>query len=305
MSDGFTIIPAIAITDDILVSSNVAENDYPVYSTATTYAVDAYVISTTTHHIYRSLQGANTNKPLPVLPATATDWWQDVGATNRHKMFDRSVQSQTSNPNSIEIELAIEGRATAVTILNADGDELHIEMESPTAGVVYDQTFSLLDHAGISDFYSWHFDDRDRIRDLAITGLPPYAGVTLRISILRPGGTALCGACLVGQAKEIGDTQFGARIGMTDYSAKTPDAFGNLTVLERAYSQRGSFTVVVQNTFIDRLHKLLARYRATPVVYIGSPLYGCMVNYGFYKDYETEIQYTTESLLSINIESLT
>ncbi|WP_194720826.1 hypothetical protein [Noviherbaspirillum malthae] len=302
---GFTIVPPIAVTDAVLTSSNVPENDFPVYSAASTYALDACVISTTTHRIYRSLQAANTGKPLPVAPATATDWWQDIGATNRWKMFDKSVQSQTVQANSVSASLTITGRASAVVLLNVSAASAHITMTSPTSGVVYDKTFSLLSDGGISDFYSWHFDERIRNAELVVLDLPPYSGCTITVELSDPGQTVKCGACIVGQAKEIGGTQFGARIGMIDYSVKTVDAFGNMTVTERPYSKRGGFTVWVQNTYLDQLNVTLPKYRATPIVYIGSPLYGSTVNYGFYKDYDTELSYPTESLLSINIEGLT
>ena len=59
------VIPPVLITDSILTSSNVAETDYAVWSSGTTYSTGQRVIVTTgVHKIYESLQNTNLNKDL-------------------------------------------------------------------------------------------------------------------------------------------------------------------------------------------------------------------------------------------------
>lgn len=302
---GFQIVRPIKVIDAVLASSSVPEDDYGAYNAGTTYASGAFAISPATHRIYRSLKAGNTGNPLPVVPATATEWWQDVGATNRWKMFDGSVESQTNRADSIAIELLATGRANTVCIFNASGASIQIEMEDAVDGVVYDKTFSLVSNSGITDAYAYCFEPIERLADLVVDDLPPYANATVRVTISDPGNTVKCGACIIGQSKRVGSTQFGARVGIQDYSLKQRDAFGNTTVLERSYNKRTSLNVIVDNSFVDHLVNLLAKYRATPVVYIGTGLYSSTIAYGFYEDFDVEIAWTTESLLSINIKGLT
>jgi hypothetical protein len=84
----------VAMTDALLISSTAPENDYAAWASGTTYALAARCISTTTHRIYESVQAGNLNHD-PTTDTTAT-WWLDVGATNRWKMFDAAVGSQSS-----------------------------------------------------------------------------------------------------------------------------------------------------------------------------------------------------------------
>lgn len=117
--------------------------------------------------------------------------------------------------------------------------------------------------------------------------------------------TVSLGALVVGQSRSIGGTQYGAALSITDFSIKQADDFGNLTVVERAYSKTGDFTVFVPNTFVNTLDDLLTKYRATPILYIGSDAFSSSAIYGFYKEFSIVIQYMDTSVTTIQIEGLT
>ena len=125
------------------------------------------------------------------------------------------------------------------------------------------------------------------------------------ITLTDSGETVLCGVCVLGLSKEIGGTQYGATVGIQDYSVKTQDDFGNYTILERAYADRGTFSVEVETSYVDALKKLLTAYRATPAVYIGSDDFGSTVMYGFFKDFNIDIAGPAVSIATIEIEGLT
>lgn len=294
------IVRPLTVTDAVLTSSNVAETDYAAYNGASTYAAGDRVISTTTHRIYESLVGGNTGNAL-----TDTTKWLDVSATNRWKMFDDSNTSQTSNADSIAVELAATGRVDSVALLNIAAASVQITMTDSVEGVVYDETYSLISDSGISDWYAYFFEPIERKSDFAVTDLPPYADADIAITLADTGATVECGTCVVGLSKEIGATLHGARLGIIDFSRKEQDAFGNYSITERAFSKRRSFTVLVDNTYVDALDKLLAAYRATAVVYVGTDSYTSTIAYGFYKDFSIEIAYPSNSLCSLEIEGLT
>lgn len=290
------------IVDTVLTSSNVAENDYVAWSSGTTYALGDHVIVTTPdeHRIYESLQGTNIGHT----PSTSPTWWLDTGATNRWRMFDNSVSAQTTNANSIAVVFAVSGRVDSVALLNISAAEVQITMTDSVEGVVYDRTIDLVSDSGVQDWYAYFFEPIVRISDLTVSDLPPYADASVAVTLSDSGATVACGECVLGLSKEIGDTQYGARVGIQDYSIKTTDDFGNFTILERAYARRADFTVFVAAGFVDALQTLLASLRATPIVYVGSDEYASTIVFGFFKDFSIAIAYPGVSVCNIEIEGL-
>lgn len=297
------IIRPAAINDAVLAASNIAETDYAAYSAATTYALGARVIvvSTDIHKVYESLQASNLNHT----PASSPTWWLDIGSTNRWKMFDLSVTTQSSNADSINVTFNPEGRVSGLALVNISGIEARIIMTDATDGVVYDRIISLISANGIGDWYAYFFEPIVRMGDLVVTDMPPYYSPTIQVIISAPGETVLCGALVLGLIADVGKTQYGPAIGIQDYSVKTQNSFGDYTILQRAFRKKATFTVWVPKAKVDQLQKMLAEYRATPTVYIGSELYESTVVYGFYKDFVTGINYATESVLNIDLEGLT
>lgn len=296
------IVQPITIVDSNLTSSDVTENDYAAYSAGTTYAINAFVIyvATNIHKIYQSLVGSNLGNPV-----TDATKWLDCGSTNRWKLHDTSVQSQTSKATSIANVYAISGRCNSVALLNVDAASVTVSMTDATDGVVYDNTVSLVSTSGIQDWYAYFFETIVRKSDLALTDLPSYSNTSISVTISAPSGTALCGGLIFGNSRDIGGTQYGVKVGITDYSTKTQDAFGNYTITRRAYRKTGEFSLDVNSGFVDQLQATLANFRATPILYIGSDDYASTLIYGFYKDFSISIAYPTMSLCSITIEGLT
>lgn len=57
-----------------------AQRVIPAYSSSATYTVNAKVSSG--EKVYRSKQSGNSNKALPIAPATQTDWWEETSIVN-------------------------------------------------------------------------------------------------------------------------------------------------------------------------------------------------------------------------------
>lgn len=300
------VVRPIDILDANLVASSVAEDDYAAWSSGTSYGLGDRVIYVVadTHWIVESLQAGN----LAHTPTGAdTDtWWLKVGATNRWSMFDGMIQSQTTAADEIAVTLtSATERADSVALFNIDCATAHVTVTDATDGVVYDETVSMVSASGITDWYAYFFEPITRIHDYVFTELPPYLGADIDVTLTDTGGTALCGACVIGLSRDLGGTQYGAQVGIQDYSIKEQDAFGNYSILERAYNKRAVFQVQVANTLIDEMQTILAGYRATATVYIGSDDYASTMIYGYYKDFSVVISYPTVSILSIELEGLT
>lgn len=299
-----------AVDDTALVSSNVPETDYAAWSSATTYALGDYVIKTATHRIYKSLQAGNLNHD----PAAEADplnpvWWVDWGATNRWRMFDGKVGQQTAQADSFEVEIQTAARVDSIALFNISAASVRVQMISALGDVVYDQTFATLNQPAVSDWYDYFFTTPITeflyTPELFIIDLPPYHAAKLIVTLTDTGNTVMCGEFLFGKSEEVGGTQYGARFGIQDYSVKTADAFGNYTILERAYAKRGSFSLWLTAAEKFNIQRLLASIRATPTVFIWNEAEGESLIYGFYKDFDIELQYANVALCAIEIEGLT
>lgn len=297
------LINPFIMTDAALISSNIAETDYSAWAVGTTYALAArvIVISTNSHKVYESLQAAN----LGHTPSTSPTWWIEVSNTNRWKMFDQSVQQQSSNATTINVSIKPTQRVDSVALLNISAYSIQIKMTDVTDGLVYNKTTVLASYGTINNWYSYFYEPVVRMTDFVANNLPPYNNATIQIILTETGGTAYCGGFMVGLQQFLGNTQYGAKVGIQDYSVKTVDTFGNYTVLERAYKKTATFNLQLYTTVVDQIMAVLTPLRATPIIYYGADGFDATVIYGFYKDLAVTIAYPEISTCTLEIEGLT
>lgn len=273
---------------------------YEEWDVGATYAADDIVISTTTHHEYQSLTAGNIGNSL-----SDTTKWLDLGPNNRYRMFDQSNSSITENGQTIDVTLTVDGRADSVSLLNLLASTVQIIMTTVADGEIFNQTYDLVSDSGITNWYEYFFEDVIRRGDLVVYDLPLNADPTIRIIITDPNGIASVGSCVIGQSRDLGLLLYGARTGIQDYSRKQVDEFGNFTIVQRAFSKRASFKIVVENAKVDAISALLASYRATPCVYVGVDDFTSTWVYGFYRDFAIELALTEKSYLTLELEGLT
>jgi hypothetical protein len=290
--------------DATLLSTNVLEDDYDLWDVATTYALDDTVMYITddVHWVIRSLVAGNIGN-IPTGLSTDTKWVK-ISATNRWKMFDLQTTSQTYNDSSIDVTLAGISFVDSVAALNIDGATIQIIGNDQDDVEFYNETISLISTEGIYDPYTYFFSPLVYLTDIVMTDLPIYALATYQVIITKTG-TAKCGTLLIGKLIDVGDTEYGMRIGITDYSVKSAqNEFGDYTITERAYSKNMTLTTFVENIAVNALVNQFNLYRATPLVWIGSDSFSSSFIYGFYKDYGVVVRYTNHSLINFEIEGL-
>jgi hypothetical protein len=297
------LIRPLTVDTSTLVSSNVTESE-AAWAVGTNYASGATVYKAISgiHQKFTSLVNSNLGNDPETDDGTH---WQADGPTNRWRMFDDGVQSQTTNADSIDVAMDLAGRLDSVCLFNISATSARITLTDPTDGLVYDETFNLVSNSGITDWYAYFFEPIVRVTDLVTTNLPPYAAAELEIVLSEVGETVKCGELVAGLSKDIGVTSLGAQLGITDYSVKQADDFGNFTVVERAFSKNAEFDVLVENGKVDYLQSLLASYRATPIVYIGEDAYTSTAVFGYYKSFTTQISYPDYAICSLQVEGLT
>lgn len=304
-----SIVKPLQVTDAILQDTDVAEDDYAEWNSGTTYADGDRVILTSTHKIYESLVGSNTNNP----PATSPTQWIQVSATNRWKIFDNINSSQTvqtdSPTNYFYYELAFGQPINAFSALNiSNGTKVTITMTSPSVGspgIVYQEEVSLTPYPQTSDWWAWFFGQKITPTQVVKTDLPAYADATIKVEF-EGGDNLAVGSALFGQQQRFGlGLQYGARVGIQDYSIKQTNEFGDVVLLQRAFAKRANFTLFLNKGETDTLQNFLSSVRAVPCLWIGSEDYESTVLYGFYKNFDVLISYPEHSECDLEIEGLT
>lgn len=299
---GLTIVRPLTVTDTMLVSSTVPENDHAAWNSGTTYALGDRVILTSTHKIYESLQASNLNKN----PTTEPLWWVEVSPTNRWKVFDTSNSTQTKQSTSISYTLAAGVAIDSISILNISfASSIRIRLVDPTFGTVYDKTTDVSAKISAPEWWQWFFGLRVAPTLSVATDLPSFPTANLIIDIT--GGTDLAiGVILFGQSRTIGlGIQTGANVGIVDYSRKEANDFGDTVLVQRAFSKRAQFDMTLLADEVDGAVSFLSAIRAVPCLWIGSEKYEATVLYGYYKTFNILISYPTFSDCSLEIEGLT
>ena len=294
------ILRPIEVTDAVLTYSSVplpvvapgADPDPAAYAAGTTYALDALVRSGTRR--YRSRQAGNLGKT----PATSPDWWLDIGAVNRWGMWDGSLATLTSANDEVVARVTPTGYADSLALFNVDATSVRARViDSP-----FDETVSMYYPRPVTNMYEYRFEPFLQRRKLIFTGMPIGPGAVVEVTISKPGGVASCGMCVPALARQWGGTEFGATVGIKDFGEKGFDKWGGPTLLEGAWSDRISASVVIPNALIDGLQRELMLYRSKPVVWLFSDLFEATQVYGVFREFSIVIPNAKKSKCSIEIE---
>jgi hypothetical protein len=282
---------------------------FTITTSTDTVSGSAVATSGTQNGTHYATASSNINKPF-----SNKNFWLEVGPTNRWKMFDQSITSQSSNSNLIVTAFYAGAgkRVDSFVGLNCAGNKATLSATDITTGeVFYSANVNLVSTSGIQDIYSYFYEPIVEMPEFLIEDVPSgSAGNAVFVFTLASTGSARCGGLVVGLSKELGLTDWGAKVGTVDYSVKSKDVFGNYTITPRAFSKKGDFTVQVPTGTVDFVHNLLSQYRSTPIVYVGSnsgnrTQFNAALIYGFYKDFSIDIGYSAFSACSLSVEGLT
>jgi hypothetical protein len=257
-------------------------------------------ITAQVHQVFKALQAV----PVNTYPLQSITYWQPLGSTNLYSMFDDVNGSQSSAMDSITVVFQGSGRLDSVALKNVSAATVRFQMSTVADGAVYDKTYSMVSSSGINNLYKYFLEPIVRKDECIEIDMQPYNNPLITITLSAPGETVLCGTCKFGKRNDIGESQYGAKIGIIDYSIKAKDAWGHYYFQEGDYSDTGDFTVVVDNAFIGELKRRLAKLRVTPAIYIGSTNFDGLSYYGKFNDFNIVIPGPLTSICTISIESL-
>lgn len=313
------LIPPITIDDTNLVATNAPETpqeDAVTYDPGATYAKGARVQVPETHTIYESAIADNTGNYPPDNLTPAADGqpakWLRVMATNPRAMFDGRVGTVTTgnaawpvgSGTGLQIEIAPGRVVTNVVLFGVEGSTVTVAVDDPLEGVVWQRTRSLVSTSGINNMYAYLFAPIERRTDLAFLDLPSYGTATIRISIESGSAIAKCGLCLIGQGKNLGLPQWGINAGIRDYSRIEDDEFGITDFVQRGYVRRASIDLLLEKNQTNGVYRTLAKYRATPAVWVGYEEYEPTLIYGVFSSFDIIYPHAAFDDCSIEIRGI-
>ena len=306
------MLPEI-IGSTTLVSSNVAASELSEWNSGTGYSIGNQVKvsfednGTTPRRpieIYESL--GNTTGDYP--PDSPSDW-VFISATNRWKMFDGYISTQTERSTSIQVELDLAG-LTCLGVFNSYGVEvslLHASTEVQTVSLIRDS---------IKDWWDYFFAENRTGRDVMFY-FPAQTPNSATLTITYPDGTAKCGLVVIGKYYDVATTQYGMQVGIDDYSKYTTNEFGQTYLATGNWAKRADVRGYVQNIYLDRAYNLIVDNMGTPIVvdyneysqnasdyHDSSDGLQSLLVYGFTEDFNLDLRYKDHSLVSHEVQGL-
>lgn len=298
------VIKPAEMTDAKLAAASIAEpaSGETAWNAATAYNVNDLAIRTQTHRVYRR-KVAGTTATAPESDPTN---WEDVGPTMRWAMFDDQVSTASSASSTVSVTVNV-GYVNALALVGVVGTSLSVVLkDTPGGNTVYTRTVAL-DGTIIVDWFQYFFEPYVQLGEVVLADLPLYFNAQLIVTVTRTGTVAI-GNLLFGLYYDLGEAQYGATAGITDYSVKETDDLGVTTFVPRSFAKRMTARMFVDAAQMNKVQRVLADVRATPCVWIGADdttLYAPLVVYGWYRDFQLEVAYPTQALVSLEVEGLT
>ncbi|MEA1083208.1 hypothetical protein SFC76_02960 [Sphingomonas sp. CD22] len=329
MVSNLQVLQPITVTDAILTSTSVAQDDAVEWTAAGAYAIGQRVTRGATHRVFESLIARNAGND----PAATTGAWLDVGPTNRWAMFDQAIGSATLASAPIAVTLKPTSRVSGLAIL--DTNAATVRAQAPG----YDRTQAVTDGSGSALFLdlfaaagasitvtltplgktaqarpwddraSWADTDpwRDAIDGTASVPTPSWDDGSGWRDVKEWGdtatgdGTVSVGTLLLGALRPLGVTEGSATSGITDYSRRETDDFGEVAIVPRAWAKRMAAKAAIRTDAVDQVVGRIAAVRAIPSLWLGDAGVDSLIVYGFFKDFSVEVGESI-SKLTLSIE---
>lgn len=306
------IATPISINDSVLTSSSIPENEGPEWDVGTTYNLDDIVKVTEVdgvayHRYYRSTgtQGGSfpPEQNTPLLPGGQP--WEDLGPTNRYKMFDGAKGTLSVKADSVVIEVTPGIVINTVAGLNIQSDSVNVTMTDPTDGVVRNQDIDLLDLSGVIDEYTWFFSPLAKKKNFAVTNLPAYPDATTKITFTNTGENVLVGELIFSYGKDIGTAIYPFTPGTIDYSQQVTDEVTGENSLEiGGFKFFNDYNVFFKSNRTSFVRKTLIEARGKISLFVGNDNIEESIIYGWPSDWSIEEKGTEESMLTLEVTEL-
>lgn len=299
------VIPPLAITDARLTSSTVAEPDTgeAIWVAATSYALDAVVIRTTTHVKYQNIQagidaGLPENTPLR---------WLAIGPTNKYAMFDLLRNSQTVASSPLTVVLTPAKRITALALIGMEAQSITITMRVGV-DVVYTVTKNLYKRL-TTNWTQYFFSEFKTQKNIVLFDLPLFSGAAITITLTSATGTVKCGGCVIGTSVFIGEVEHDAESDALNFSKIDRTVSGTAILQPRRSVPKTQQTLFIDKALVNQVRDVRESLSAVPAVYSGlddpdDGYFDALLILGIYKQFSINMAYPTAAKISLSLEEI-
>lgn len=300
------IIASTKITDAMLVSSSITENEHPVYNAGTTYAKGARVIKS--HTIFESVQADNLGHDP--MGQDAAEWWGKVGPTNLWAGFDLSNSTKVLLNGPTHFEFSPGAAISGLMLINCDGlGAVRVKLYHPAdtlpEEIHYDTTHSMSSLPSEPTWYSWLFDPRIAKSRLIIDNLPARPGARLRLEFTPSASSATVGTIAFGRSYMIGiGVNTGLALERLDNSAAEENKYtGEIDYLmPRPPGKRLPLTVVLDPKEFDATDALLDRLVGVPCMFMLPGPFKALSLWGYMAGSSQGVPYVNAPELNLTVK---
>lgn len=243
------------------------------------------------------------------LPAASPTLWIDTGPVAKLAMFDLSNSTKTRGASSIQVTLTPGARFDTIALIGLENVS-SVQVSVSNGTIFFNQTFQLADNAWADNWYNATHAVASYKKRFAVSSIPPLAGAAATLTLSGTGMLG-CGTALVGLSKEIGHTEFRLSTGINDYTDDLRDRWGNLTLAEYGFSDRGAFALEVDAYKSDAVLELLTERRAKPGLFLmeknpGAPggWTASGILYGRPRSFQRVVENAVFHLMSLEVEGM-
>lgn len=282
-----------------ILESSVAENESPLWDKNTTYAVGARVIYE--HYIYQALTETTGQEPAGNRDMSGAPW-RTMSITNQWACLDIYRHTKTIAPDGetvLIISVPFVRPATGFGLLGMDASSATATLIDGNDDVIWKEDHAL--HEDTTNLWGYFFDPFRYQEDWPVTGLPPRNG-TLVIELR--GSRPAIGVIVVGEAVNLGLTQYAPRFGFKDYSISTTDDYGNVVYVERKKAKIGAFSVYIPPQDLDYVTRRVQDIGSRPTLWIGDDNVGyqSMIIFGRLREYDPALVAVSKGEANFDIE---
>lgn len=293
------IVTPVEVDSNILQSTNVSNIELD-WAAGTIATGERRVYE---DEVYEVVASPSTTDRPDIGAAKPTPTWVRLGFSNQWRMFRDGADSASSSTGDITVELEYGQVVSTIAGFGLLGTDIQVIVDDPVDGEVYNTIKNLVD-IGVENWWEFYFLGYDS-QDIALfDDLPPYpdAQITLKVSSFDVADPVEIGRVVAGVSRDVGVTDYGTGVRLSDYSTKERDGFGNLRLVPRRTLRIVDYEVTVETSQVDFVVRSLRRLAGVPTLFIGEDMFNSTVVFGVLDDASQGISTPSISDLTIRVE---
>lgn len=291
------------------IASDIPE-EYAEWLPTSTYILEEAALTNASvvkygNYYYRSL----TNNNIGFNPEEYLNIkWMILKVSNTHAMLDLQSQTVTTvlEP-SFYVEFDRPLLADTIGLGYVNCSKITVEHYDAIGDLIPEVT-QIIEYSAnefVTDYWSYIYSDYSYVRDRAQLIKMSPAGVKIRLTFENTTSVISVGYLVVGEAVNMGTSQYGVKFGYNSYAKKEFDEYGRLRITKRAVQNILDFETDVPNSYTMFVRNKTSEIYNEIVMFIvdenTSSLYQNIITLGTVQSADLVISYPTFSTMSWSI----